>query len=424
MRAALIALMSAFALCASASASQPDDDEVTPHGRTLTKFRYYSGTPAVHPARRLRWYYNPTNEAPALAGRMQAILRSAASMWSRRCGIQFEYGGTTTQPAGAYDLDNVFGWGSTMAGALAMAWVRSENGTRIDDADIIFNPSLVQNESTAFNTAVHEIGHALGLAHSNKERTVMSGPPYSSYTQSGEPTLDDYEGCQALYNNPYCPTAKPADEQRIEAGGCPTGMDGGLRFRRSYYCSEGSWAANAWEREERVCTARASTAAAPTGTLREYVREATGEYFITSLTSEQNALDNGLLSGWVRTGVSWPVWESVAPELVPVCRFYGDASIDPQTGKRKGPDSHFHTADAEECSKVPLTFPVWKLETSSAFRVVKPTGGQCPAGTRSVTRFFRPVGDATHRYVSDGAAAALMLARGWVAEGVVFCLPG
>ena len=426
MRSSLIGMVlaagTAVALCSAAHASLADDDDVTQSVRTTTKFRLYSGSPLTHPGRRLRWYYNPVNEPPALAGRMASLLRSAAAAWSRRCAIQFEYGGTTTQAAGAYDLDNVFGW--TPAGTnVAMTYVRSENGAKIDDADVVFNASLVQTESSAYTAAVHEIGHALGLAHSNRESAVMSGPPYSAYTYRAEPTLDDVEGCQALYNNAYCASAKPADEHRTEPGACPAGMDGGVRYRRSYYCSEGAWAANPWERESVSCARRAATPAAATGTLREYVREATGEYFITASRIEQQALDSGTLAGWKRSDGAWPVWESASADLVPVCRFYGDASVDERTGKRKGPDSHFYTADAAECAHVPVAFPVWRQETPSAFHVMLPRSGQCPGATRPVTRFFRPAGDATHRYVTDGALAATMLARGWVAEGVVFCLP-
>jgi hypothetical protein len=71
MRASLIALAMAAVtagVCAPAIASEPDVDDVTESARAPTKFRYFSGAPATHPARRLRWYYNPANEPPALAG--------------------------------------------------------------------------------------------------------------------------------------------------------------------------------------------------------------------------------------------------------------------------------------------------------------------------------------------------------------------
>jgi hypothetical protein len=424
MRRALIGLMCAAALAsASALASEapPASRDVTDSVRALPKFRYFAGSPAKHAGRVLRWYYNPANEPPALAGRMAGLLLAAAAQWSRRCAIQFDYGGVTTRVPSSYDYTHVFGWGNAGA-SLALAYVRSADGTRIDDADIVFNPALLQTDGSAYTAAVHEIGHALGLAHSDKEGATMSGPPYSGYTYRGEPGLDDFEGCQALYNNPYCASAKPADEFMVEAGSCPAHMSGGMRYRRSYYCADGAWIANAMEREGNTCSERAATTAVASGTLKEYARESTGQYFITAVRSEQAALESGQIPGWMATGVAWPVWETTAPELSPVCRFYGDASVD-SNGKRKGPDAHFYTADAAECAHVPVAFPVWKLESAEAFRVAMPRNGACGSGTRPVTRFFRPSGEPVHRYVTDGSQVMLMLARGWVSEGTVFCLP-
>ena len=47
------------------------------------------------------------------------------------------------------------------------------------------------------NVAIHEIGHALGLAHSRDRAARM----YAYYTDSEQPGLsqDDIEGIQAIY---------------------------------------------------------------------------------------------------------------------------------------------------------------------------------------------------------------------------------
>ena len=50
-------------------------------------------------------------------------------------------------------------------------------------------------------TASHELGHSLGLAHSNVRGSVMS-PFYTPYKNGLKLHSDDIEGIQSLYGAP------------------------------------------------------------------------------------------------------------------------------------------------------------------------------------------------------------------------------
>jgi len=139
-------------------------------------------------------------------------------------------------------------------------------------------------------------------------------------------------------------------------------------------------------------------------------------YFLTASPEEAAALDASGL--WVRTGFHFRAWSvaSAAAGTASVCRFTGTPNI--------GPNSHFFTADANECAIV-RTNPYW-VDEGIAFRTLVPSSGSCAAGTTPVIRFFRVGGDVTsvrHRYVVDPAEAASMRAAGWLEEGPVFCAP-
>lgn len=148
----------------------------------------------------------------------------------------------------------------------------------------------------------------------------------------------------------------------------------------------------------------------------EFVYPPANHYFLTASPEEAAALAaTGL---WVRTGFHFHAWSvaAAAPGTASVCRFTGTPNI--------GPNSHFFTADANECAIV-RTNPYW-VDEGIAFRTLVPSNGSCAAGTIPVIRFFHADGDVTsvrHRYVVDPAEAANMRAAGWLEEGAVFCAP-
>jgi uncharacterized delta-60 repeat protein len=157
----------------------------------------------------------------------------------------------------------------------------------------------------------------------------------------------------------------------------------------------------------------------------EYYHATLDHYFLTSSPNEIAGLDSNPL-GWYRTGQTFGGWApSDLPGSVRVCRFYGDPVI--------GPNSHFYTGQDFECQGLialaagaPPGVPKWNLE-GRPMSLAIPAGGSCPANLAPVYRAFNgpaagPAGP-NHRYTTDKALYDAMLAKGWLAEGVHFCVP-
>jgi hypothetical protein len=144
-------------------------------------------------------------------------------------------------------------------------------------------------------------------------------------------------------------------------------------------------------------------------------------YFITASDAEANAIDAGAAGpGWSRTGKTFRVFASTAgTSASPACRFYGT--------RGKGPNSHFFTALPAECELVKQD-QGWTLEDADAFAVFLPSqyGTESCSSGKGVYRAYNnraSSNDSNHRYVTDSADYAQMIASGWIGEGVVFCAP-
>jgi Regulator of chromosome condensation (RCC1) repeat len=157
------------------------------------------------------------------------------------------------------------------------------------------------------------------------------------------------------------------------------------------------------------------------GLVIEFYNNILDHYFITANPSEAAAIDNGGAGpGWSRTGNSFKSGGDTA-----VCRFYGSQS--------PGPNSHFYTADAAECTylkqlqaSTPATQKRWNYE-SLDFLTTVPVNGTCPSGATAVYRAynngFAQNIDSNHRITSIPAAIQEVVTRGWTNEGVVMCAP-
>ena len=165
-----------------------------------------------------------------------------------------------------------------------------------------------------------------------------------------------------------------------------------------------------------VLIASCATAA----TVVEYYNPLLDHYFMTPLANEIDKLDNGVVSGWGRTGFVFEGFasanETKAVIADPVCRFY----IPPQHG-----DSHFFSASRDECDDVLAkvandpNYSGYIEETAAEFYIALPdfTTGACPAGTAPVYRLWNQRADSNHRYTTDLATRNALLARGYRGEG-------
>ena len=179
-----------------------------------------------------------------------------------------------------------------------------------------------------------------------------------------------------------------------------------------------------WWHLARIATAADTPADA---TIVEFQNATLGHYFITANTAEASAIDAGAAGpGWTRTGQTWKAWANgPIPNATQVCRFYGSTAIDPATGSRRGPNSHFYTVQSGECAQVKLDAG-WMYEGAGSFWMLKSSNGLCASGSQPVYRMYNnrySHNDSNHRYTTSAAIYAQMVAAGWSGEGVAMCAP-
>jgi hypothetical protein len=173
----------------------------------VSKFKFMFGAPARWQGT-LHWSYNPAN-APAQFSSKDALvaqLVAESTKWTAVCGIQIAYDGETTATphtlASGPNGVSVVGWGHPdmgISGATYVWYQGSGNSMTLVEADMFLVPDYVTTPTQFTQTVSHEWGHAIGLAHSNLEGALMSGPPDSTYTNGSSLTPDDVHGCRCLY---------------------------------------------------------------------------------------------------------------------------------------------------------------------------------------------------------------------------------
>ncbi len=167
-----------------------------------------------------------------------------------------------------------------------------------------------------------------------------------------------------------------------------------------------------------------------TTTVVEYYAPTLDHYVMSAWPDEIAILDADSRGAFERTGERFKAWlrSTDAPaSAMPVCRFYAS-----------GPNSHFYTADANECTYLKSleakqradatakgqSFRGWQFE-AIAFYAVAPQDGRCAPNTRAVYRAYNnraEQNDSNHRFTVTNAMRFAMT-QSWTEEGVAFCSP-
>ncbi len=155
----------------------------------------------------------------------------------------------------------------------------------------------------------------------------------------------------------------------------------------------------------------ATAATAQTQLAVEYYYADWNFYFVTSDPGEIAALDGGAFGGlWKRTGQTFTVWTGPTNGALPTCRFFS-VIFAPRS-------SHFYTDRADECASLKQN-PGWQYEAIAFYLQPLTAGFDCPAGTIILYRLFNNGmgGAPNHRFITDVAQVAEMIAAGWSLEG-------
>jgi hypothetical protein len=159
------------------------------------------------------FYVNPSN-ADVSASAAAAAVQYGMNVWSTQSGTTFryQYGGTVSDTATAYDNRNVLIFrNATNGSALGTTYSWWDSSKNLLDSDIIMwsgninffsgtsGCGILPNAAYIEDVTAHEFGHALGLNHSSTSGATMY--PSYSYCSQAFRTLasDDIAGAKALY---------------------------------------------------------------------------------------------------------------------------------------------------------------------------------------------------------------------------------
>jgi predicted Zn-dependent protease len=196
---------------------QPDSSHLT-QGRSskVKQPEKYVTQSNSWPQKHLKWFieeYPKEQNVIKSEDHVRRILHQAFHDWEKYSGLKFEMAKdkksahlkikfSSKDHGDGYPFD---GQGQT----LAHAFYPTGGDIHFDDDERFTDDYKDHNEQYTLRlVAAHEIGHALGLAHSYKEDSLMF-PVYQPFQSNYNISKDDQDGIQALYG-------KPEDKTTIE----------------------------------------------------------------------------------------------------------------------------------------------------------------------------------------------------------------
>lgn len=169
----------------------------------------------------INWYYNPAGAPSTIASTALDTIKESMAYWTSVCNINFNYMGTTTKGSTSTSKDstNVIGWGDA-AGSTGITYTSMRGTTApisISESDINFNIAQIRDTTTLRAVANHELGHMLGLAHSNVSASIMFANPYHDIQYLLTLRQDDITGCAEVYGvaSSATPTPTPTATPRV-----------------------------------------------------------------------------------------------------------------------------------------------------------------------------------------------------------------
>jgi Zn-dependent protease with chaperone function len=156
---------------------------------------FYTNAPTL-PRNTYYWRYNAQGEPGSWA---LAQIMGAMQDWQHVCpGVRFVFLGATTTGF-AIDGVSTISW-MPMDITYGGYTIGSVKRNKIIESDVALNNLNMTTPDAVRAITRHEIGHVLGLAHSDVKGAAMSGPPFSTYAWPYVIAPDDIKGCRELYD--------------------------------------------------------------------------------------------------------------------------------------------------------------------------------------------------------------------------------
>ena len=239
---AVVACLGLAGLSAPAAADRAEIDYAfmpVPRGedvRPMPKYRFGFGDPARWPGP-LRWRYNGAGAPSPFADPEVAVAHlrrafdgwgaSAASPTSTRARRRRLRIGGRSSTAASVPTTRTWSGGARSSGqttGVTYTWYTpGADLADLVDADVILSPTMVTNASSMERTARHEWGHALGLAHSDRDGVLMSGPPETAYNNLADARATTTGGAADASTGPRRPgrtVTRARSHRRWISGSC------------------------------------------------------------------------------------------------------------------------------------------------------------------------------------------------------------